>query len=191
MGAWWVASHRRAPVRCTGVVLPPFQELVDAHWRDVARLAYVLAGPADAEDCTQRAWEQALAAYPSLRHAGNLRGWLMTITARAATDGHRTRARRAVPVGELPEASRPVGAGAPAELGAGDGLDPRLRAGLAGLPQRQRVAVVLRYVADLDHAGIAAALGTTPTATRRLVSDGLAGLRAWLNHDVPEGGTDG
>jgi predicted RNA polymerase sigma factor len=45
------------------------------------------------------------------------------------------------------------------------------------LPERQRLAVALRYVADLDHADIARHLGTTPAATRRLVSDALATLR--------------
>ena len=45
------------------------------------------------------------------------------------------------------------------------------------LPPRQREAIALRYVADLDHAGVAAAMGTTSAATRRLVSDALAALR--------------
>lgn len=81
------------------MTLPPFQHLVDAHWRDVARLARVLAGPADGDDVAQQTWAQALAAYPTLRDARNLRGWLMTVTARCATDVHRTRARRAVPGG--------------------------------------------------------------------------------------------
>ena len=45
------------------------------------------------------------------------------------------------------------------------------------LPERQRTALALRYVADLEHAEIARVLDTTPTATRRLVSDALASLR--------------
>ena len=52
-----------------GVKLPAFQTLVDAHWRDVARLAHALAGPVDGDDVAQQAWTQALAAYPSLRSA--------------------------------------------------------------------------------------------------------------------------
>ncbi|HEX8972860.1 RNA polymerase sigma factor, partial [Oryzihumus sp.] len=48
---------------------------------------------------------------------------------------------------------------------------------VARLPERQRHAVVLKYVADLDHPAIARALDTTPTMSRRLVSDGLANLR--------------
>ena len=48
---------------------------------------------------------------------------------------------------------------------------------VADLPERQREAVVLKYVADLDHAAIATALQTSPAMSRRLVSDGLAALR--------------
>lgn len=157
------------------MTLPPFQHLVDAHWRDVARLAHALAGPVDGDDVAQQAWTQALAAYPRLRSTANLRGWLLTITSRCAMDVHRSRSRRAVPaqdiaaIGEVsgravrgPERDRP---------------DERLWSQVAALPERQRHAVVLKYVADLDHPSIAKALGTTPTMSRRLVSDGLAALR--------------
>lgn len=155
-----------------GASLPPFQALVDAHWRDVARFAAALAGPDDAQDCAQRAWAAALAAYPSLTHARNLRGWLLTITHRAAMDGHRSRARRPVPVADVPDV---------ADQGTGyEAHDEHLWSLVRALPERQRVAVALRYVLDLDHRAIAAALGTTPAASRRLVSDALTTLREQL-----------
>jgi RNA polymerase sigma factor (sigma-70 family) len=161
------------------VNLPPFQRLVDAHWRDVARLAHALAGPVDGDDVAQQAWTQALAAYPRLRSAANLRGWLLTITARCATDVHRARSRRPVPVGDVAHAHDPPDAAAGAALDAVTDRSPGdpLWAAVRALPERQRTALALRYVADLDHADIARALGTTPAATRRLVSDALAGLR--------------
>jgi RNA polymerase sigma factor (sigma-70 family) len=156
------------------VSLPPFQHLVDAHWRDVARLAHALAGPVDGDDVAQQAWTQALAAYPALTDGRNLRGWLLTVTARCATDVHRSRARRAVPVAELADgaAGSVPSAAEQAEL-----PDGELWARVRGLPERQRTALALRYVADLDHAAVARALGTTPAATRRLVSDALMRLR--------------
>lgn len=156
-----------------GVRLPAFQTLVDAHWRDVARLAHALAGPVDGDDVAQQAWTQALAAYPSLRSATNLRGWLLTITHRCAMDAHRGRARRAVPHDDPASLASgpPV---PPADAGLPDGP---LWASVAALPPRQREAVVLKYVADLDHPTIAAALGTSPAMSRRLVSDALATLR--------------
>jgi RNA polymerase sigma factor (sigma-70 family) len=164
------------------VTLPPFQHLVDAHWRDVARLAHALAGPVDGDDVAQQAWTQALAAYPRVRSSTNLRGWLLTITSHCAMDVHLSRGRRAVPaqdialIGEVsgravvkgPERDRP---------------DESLWSHVADLPERQRHAVVLKYVVDLDHPSIAKALGTTPAMSRRLVSDALATLRLAISRN--------
>ena len=180
--------------------LPPFQLLVDAHWHDVARLAAALAPPGEAQDVSQQAWTQAYAAYPRLRTADNLRSWLLTITHRAAMDAHRGRARRPTPVGTLSEPSAaPVSAhasdgtraahpriatGSDPALSAGSALsaeaDPALWAAVVALPLRQRTALALRYICDLDHATVADHLDTTPAATRRLVSDALAALRVRL-----------
>jgi RNA polymerase sigma factor (sigma-70 family) len=165
------------------VTLPPFQHLVDAHWRDVARLAHALAGPVDGDDVAQQAWIQALAAYPRLRSTSNLRGWLLTITSRCAMDVHRARGRRAVPapdiaaIGEVSGRSLVTGP-------ENDRPDERLWSHVADLPDRQRHAVVLKYVVDLDHPTIAKALGTTPAMSRRLVSDALATLRLTTSRDV-------
>ena len=157
-----------------GVHLPPFQQLVDTHWRDVARLSHALTGPDDGDDVAQQTWAQAYAAYPALRSATNLRGWLLTITHRCAMDAHRGRGRRAVPTDDEVLAR----AGDTVVDGPETGLpDEALWRQVARLPERQREAVVLKYVGDLDHAAIAAVLGTTPTMSRRLVSDGLRALR--------------
>jgi len=158
------------------VTLPPFQHLVDAHWRDVSRLAHALVGPVDGDDVAQQSWTQALAAYPRLRSSTNLRAWLLTITYRCAMDVHRSRTRRAVPVQDIAVISEVSGrllVNGPE----GDRPDEVLWSHVAGLPERQRHAVVLKYVVDLDHPSIAKALGTTPTMSRRLVSDALATLR--------------
>src|SRR5438876_483340 len=61
-------------------------------------------GPFDADDCYQETWLSALAAYPRLRDASNLRAWILTIAHRKAIDHTRSRARRAVPVAEVGEA---------------------------------------------------------------------------------------
>lgn len=158
------------------MMLPPFQELVDAHWRDVARLCVAIAGPDDGADAAQSTWLQALNAYSALSHAGNLRGWVLTIAARAATDRLRERGRRPTPLAQLPDGAAPTAEPLPYDGGVWD----EVRA----LPERQRVAVALRYVADLQHADIAAVLETTPTATRRLVSDALATLRQNVSQEV-------
>jgi RNA polymerase sigma factor (sigma-70 family) len=165
------------------VTLPPFQLLVDAHWRDVSRLARALAGPVDGDDVAQQAWTQALAAYPRLRSSTNLRGWLLTITSHCAMDVHRSSARAPVPVQDIVA----IGEVAGRSLAKGperDRPDEVLWSHVADLPERQRHAVVLKYVVDLDHPSIAKALGTTPTMSRRLVSDALAALRLATFKDV-------
>lgn len=54
---------------------------------------------------------------------------------------------------------------------------------LAQLPRRQRAALVLRYYLDLDDAGIAAAMDTSVSNVRSLISRGLARLR--VSADLP------
>lgn len=165
-----VPSHPESPGRCRGVRLPAFQELVDDHWRDVARLAAALAGAQDGPDVAQQAWTQALANYSSLSHARNLRGWLLTITARVATDFRRERGR-----GPTTESNPPDGVSQDPLP-----LDEQLWALVRELPERQRIAVALRYGLDLPHAEVARHLGTTTNASRRLVSDALKTLRGGL-----------
>ncbi|MDX6286100.1 MAG: hypothetical protein QOG53_1585 [Frankiales bacterium] len=149
------------------MVLPPFQSLIDAHAGEVSRLCHALAGPNDGADCAQATWLAALRAYPTLKSATNLRGWLLTIAARAAIDQHRARNRRAIPVETVPER-------AVAEHHQhGDEIWAVVRT----LPERQRHAIGLRYVLDLPHAEVARSLGVSPAMSRRIVSDALATLR--------------
>jgi RNA polymerase sigma factor (sigma-70 family) len=48
---------------------------------------------------------------------------------------------------------------------------------VAALPPKQRAAITLRFVADLSHAEIAAAMDTSEAAARRNVHEGLTRLR--------------
>jgi RNA polymerase sigma factor (sigma-70 family) len=155
--------------------LPPFQRFLDAHRETVWRFLVSSVGPNEAEDCFQETFVSALRAYPRLRAGSNLRAWVLTIAHRKALDAHRRRARRALPVGE-PETLETLGtletrsSSSPA---APEGLWEAVRA----LPDRQRSAVVLRYVADLPHRDIARAIGCSEPAARRSLHEGLAKLR--------------
>lgn len=154
------------------MTLPPFQALLDAHGRDLHRFLLAMVGPGEADDCYQETVLAALRAYPSLRHATNLRGWLLTIAHRKAVDSHRARGRRAVPVAEV-DGERLVAA-APAQDG-----DDALWAAVRALPGKQRAAVVHRYVNDLAYADVARLLGCSQDAARRNVHEGLRKLRRW------------
>ena len=151
------------------VTLPPFQTLLDAHAGDVHRFLVATVGRIEADDCYQETWLAALRAYPRLRDAGNLRGWLLTIASRKAIDHLRSRGR----------APLPVGAELPAEAAEDERLgdDGGLRAAVRGLPPKQRTAVAMRYELDADYPLIARAMGITEEAARRNVHEGLKRLR--------------
>jgi len=152
----------------SSVTLPPFQQLLEVHGHDVHRFLIALVGRTDADDAYQETWLAALKAYPRLRDTTNLRGWVLTIAHRKAIDLARARRRRPVLVPDLPDRAT-EDATAPD----GDGLWRRVRA----LPDKQRTALALRYVADAAYPEIASVMGTTQEAARRNVHEGLKRLR--------------
>ena len=161
-----------------GVSLPAFQTLVDAHWRDVARLAHALAGPVDGDDVAQQAWTQALAAYPALRSSRNLRGWLLTITHRCAMDAHRSRARRAVPSEDVAALAHAGSTRAPVAPSPEASLpDTGLWGRSPGCPSGSATRWCSSTSPTSTTPPSPSALETTPAMSRRLVSDGLATLR--------------
>jgi len=156
-----------------GVRLPPFQALLVEHRDDVYRFLVASLGREEADDCFQETFISALRAYPRLRDASNLRAWLLTIAHRKAIDAHRARARRAVPIEEVPE--RPDSGGLKL-----DG-EPELWRAVRGLPPKQRAAVLHRYVNDLAYVDIGRVMGCSEDAARRSVHEGLKKLRTgWV-----------
>jgi RNA polymerase sigma factor (sigma-70 family) len=127
-------------------------------------------GPTEAEDCFQETFIAALRAYPRLRANSNLRAWVLTIAHRKSLDAHRARARRAVPIEDV-AAVDGRGTHSP------NPPEETLWEAVGELPARQRSAVVLRYVADLPHREIAAAIGCSEEAARRSLHEGLLKLR--------------
>jgi RNA polymerase sigma factor (sigma-70 family) len=150
--------------------LPPFQRFLDTHRDVVWRFLVCSVGPVEAEDCFQETFMSALRAYPRLRADSNLRAWVLTIAHRKALDAYRARKRRALPLAE------PAAVDARAQA-APDTGDDGLWEAVGGLPARQRAAVVLRYVADMPHREIAAAIGCSEEAARRSLHEGLSKLR--------------
>ena len=129
--------------------LPPFQTFLEEQRVAVYRFLLATVGPGAADDCFQETFLSALRAYPDLREASNLRGWVMTIATRKAMDHWRRERRRPVPMDELPERATPERADA----------EPAIWDAVRRLPPAQRAAVVHRYVLDLPYAEIAVALG--------------------------------
>lgn len=148
--------------------LPPFARVVEAHGPALLRYCAAEAGWERAEDCFQEAMLLALAGYPGLRDPGAIRSWLFTIAARTVVDEHRRAARAPRPVADVAEL-----AGA-----AEDGRrDDALWARVGALPDKQRRAVALRYLADLPYREVARVMGIGEAAARRNAHEGVARLR--------------
>jgi RNA polymerase sigma factor (sigma-70 family) len=154
-------------MRDPGSRLPPFQRLLDDHRADVYRFLVASVGRQAADDCFQETFLSALRAYPRLRDASNLRGWLLTIATRKVLDHWRAERRRPIPVEAIPDR---------AALERADG-DREVWSAVGTLPPMQRAAVIHRYVLDLPYAEVALALGCSEEAARANAYEGRRKLR--------------
>jgi RNA polymerase sigma factor (sigma-70 family) len=145
----------------------PFQRFLDEQREPVFRFLVASVGRDAADDCFQETFLAAMKAYPKLRAGSNPRAWVMTIAHNKALDHHRARARRAIPVEEVPEVASYDAAP----------RDEATWARVHGLPPKQRAAVLLRYAGDLTHAEVALAIGCSEEAARRSAHEGLKKLR--------------
>jgi RNA polymerase sigma factor (sigma-70 family) len=123
-----------------------------------------------AADCFQDTVVTALRNYDGLRDDRNLRAWLFAVAHSRAMDGRRRRAREPVAAESVPEGSSPPP----------DAPDDLLWRSVRALPDKQREAVVLRFVSDLPYRDIGAVIGSTEAAARQNVRAGLQRLREVL-----------
>ena len=162
------------------------EALVERHYRELYRYAYsVLREQRSAEDTVQDAFERAFSAlgrYSEERlRAMRLRPWMYRITLNVARN--RLRRRREVLV-EEPS----VAGGATSDQDREAVMD--VLAALGELPERQRVAVTLRYLQDMPYAEISSATGWPEGTAKTLVRRGLVRLRS-LMVEEPKGGGRG
>jgi len=146
---------------------PPFQVLLEDHSDAVWRALRAMVGVQAAEDCFQETFLAALRAYPRLRPDSSPRAWLLTIAHNKAVDHLRRAARAQTPAVDAAGVDPPP-------------PDEAIWRAVAALPPNQRAAVALRFIGDLSHREIAAAIGCSEAASRRSLHDGLATLRRSL-----------
>lgn len=161
-----MSRNRRTPDS-----LPPFERIVAEHGPGLLRFCVSRAG-GGGEDVFQETMIAALRAYPELREPEAAGSWLFAIAARKVIDAGRSAARAPRPIGDpgaaIDAASPPL---PPPEY------DREVWTAVAALPPKQREAVGLRFIADLSHAEIGEAMGTSAEAARRNVFEGLRRLR--------------
>ena len=144
-----------------------FETVVADHGPTVLRVCRAVVGFDDADDAWSETFLSAMKAYPDLPPDANVEAWLVTIAHRKAVDVARARARRAIPVDELPDTPHSMESD----------RDDDLAAALARLPDEQRNAVAYHHLAGLPYAEVAAILGGSTDAARRAAADCIAALR--------------
>jgi RNA polymerase sigma-70 factor (ECF subfamily) len=123
------------------------EEVYRLRYTHFLRVATAITGDEDAgHDAVQDGFASALRNRKAFRGDGPLEAWVWRAVVNAAK-----KARRHAPRLANVELESTASNGAYAD-------EATMRAWIAGLPERQRLAVFLRYYADLDYRSIAAAL---------------------------------
>lgn len=154
------------------------RELTHKHAPRLHALAMRMLGDRpEAEDVAQEAMLRLWRIAPDWREEGAAIGtWLYRVASNLCID--RLRRRRERPTDAVPETTDPA-PGAAARLQAEDRA-VALHAALATLPDRQRLAVVLRHFEDRSNPEIAEILETSTEAVESLLARGRRGLAVVL-----------
>lgn len=134
-------------------------------------------GADDAEDITQDVFTRAFAGIREQRVNGGFRSWLFTIARNRTFDEIRGGRQKVVSLDaehaappEAPEAQQP------AQQAEQRAEFAWLMSAVADLPERQREALLLREMGGFSHERIAEELGTSVSATKKLISRGRDGV---------------
>ena len=156
-----------------GARVSDLEEVYRLRYRPFLRVATAIGGNEEAgHDAVQEGFADVLRHRRSFRGEGPLEAWVWRAVVNAA---HRGRSRR-------PAVASLAGAD-PATNGA-SGDEYRIRPWLAALPERQRLAVFLRYYADLDYRTIASVLEVEVGTVSATLSAALTSLRRSVSEPV-------
>jgi len=151
-----------------------FEELMIASERRVAQVAWRILG--DAEEVKEAVQETFLRVFRHLKRYDESRdffGWLYRIAVNVCRDLEQKRRRRriftslddALPMTTQPRTNDDVA---------------MLRRGIDTLPERERLAIILRDIEELSTEDVAEILGNSPATVRVQISKARAKLRAWF-----------
>jgi len=129
----------------SGATIGEIENMYRRRYRRFLRVARAALGDEDrARDAVQETFARAIRSRFDFRGEGSLEGWIWRMLVNLCADERRSAEPR--PQTEL------ASNGHPTEW-------PEVRAAVAALPERQRLALFLRHYADLDYEAIATALG--------------------------------
>lgn len=175
-----VASTERVGTDTTSAA-PDFAELVRSHQAMVFSIAYhVLHDRALAEELAQDVFLQLYRSLPELRSPEHVTYWLRKVASHRAIDcSRRLKYRPRVGLEDAPE---PAASAEPADVL----LSERVRSLVASLPEKLRIAVILRYQEDLGPSEIADLLGIPVRTVKGHLMQAVALLREKLANSMGE-----
>jgi RNA polymerase sigma-70 factor (ECF subfamily) len=159
-----------------------FRSLVKAHYGRVLRLAArLLHDRADAEDVAQEAFLKLWREGAGIRKEASVPAWLMKVTSNLALD--RLRRPKAAVVGLIPD--RMDERAAPDRDRRRADVSRVVDEALAGLPERQRLALVLVHFEGCEQKVAAAAMDVSIEALESLLARARRALKAALRDEWP------
>ncbi len=159
-----------------------FAELVREHQGMVFSIAYhYLQDRALAEDLAQEVFLELYQSLDRIQSAAHLTYWLRRVTANRCIDQGRKKLRRRELA--LEEAPEPAMSDPPAD----PLLLERLQQSLAGLPEKQRMVVILRFQEGLGPAEIAEVLDMPVNTVKSTLHRSLEDLRKGLTRKIERG----
>lgn len=151
--------------------------------RAFAQAMRLLGDGAEAEDVAQEAMLRLWRIAPEWRRGeAKVTTWLYRVVANLCTDRLRKRPRHAVPLDAVAEPEDPTPS-VEARLQA-EARATAVRAALAALPERQRIAVMMRHFDGATNPDIAAALDVSVEAVESLTARGKRALTATLKNQA-------
>jgi len=155
-------------------------ELVALHQSSAFRVALgILGGEADAQDAAQDGMLRALKGLAGFRGDASFRTWLLAIVANEARSMLRRRTRRReCPLDDELPGELPVGGVAGRVVLRAEVA--RVRALLARLPEKQRLAVQLRVDEGLSFREVGTVIGSSEGTARVNYHHGIKRIRGWL-----------
>jgi RNA polymerase sigma-70 factor (ECF subfamily) len=166
--------------------LDAYSELVRRHQQLAARVAAV-AGAPDPEDAVQEAFVKSYRALPRFRAGSPFRPWLLRIVANEARNRGRSARRQAgLQLRLAAEPSR--GAEAPEDAAERSDRRRRLLDAIGKLPERDRLVIGCRYLAELSEAETAATLGWSVGTVKSRLSRAMGRLRTVMAAEMEGSG---
>jgi len=155
-----------------------FEYIVEKYFQPAWRVAVrILRNDAEAEDVAQEVLLKIWKNPPELKPGASLKAWILRVASNGAID--QLRKKRPTTMAELPE--RVDASASVVDVLQADEAASQVQTALDGLPERQRLALILTYYEGMANKEAAEVLDVSVDALESLLSRARRGLKATMN----------